>query len=201
MCRATCGPQAGLELVDRLSGEAALTRFDRDVLGTAGVAHLVVLLGINDIGAPGTPSNPADQPLTVEHLIAGYRELIARAHATGLRIYGGTITPFEGTHHPGFFTPDKELIRQAANHWIRTANEFDGVIDFDLALRDPVHPTRLLRAFDSGDHFHPNDLGMQAMANAFPLELFRDFDQCTGVVRRPHARQGLPARHSQENKQ
>ncbi|MES2898156.1 MAG: SGNH/GDSL hydrolase family protein [Pseudomonadota bacterium] len=156
-----------------LAGRSALARFDRDVIATAGVSHVVVLLGINDIGAPGTASTPADQAVTVEDLIAGYRQLIARAHAKGLTIYGGTMTPFEGTLNPGYFTPAKELIRQAANNWIRTSDEFDGVIDFDRAVRDPGQPSRFLPAFDSGDHLHPNDLGMQAMANAIPLDLFR----------------------------
>jgi lysophospholipase L1-like esterase len=86
---------------------------------------------------------------------------------------GGTITPFEGAANPGFYTPRKELVRQAVNHWIRNSEEFNAVIDFDRALRDPSHPSRILPAFDSGDGVHPNDLGMQAMANAISLDLFR----------------------------
>ena len=155
-----------------LAGRAALVRFDRDVLATAGASFVLVLLGINDIGVPGTPSTPAEPAVTVDELIDGYRQLIARAHAKGLKIYGGTMTPFEGTFTPGYYTPEKELVRQAANDWIRTSHEFDGVVDFDRAVRDPNHPSRFLPAFDSGDHLHPNDLGMQAMANAIPLELF-----------------------------
>ena len=158
-------------LGSQLAGRAALARFDRDVLATVGAEHVIVLLGINDIGAPGTASTPVEQAVTAEDLIAGYRQLIARALAKGLAIYGGTMTPFEGTANPGYFTPAKELIRHAANNWIRTSDEFDGVIDFDRAVRDPGHPARMLPAFDSGDHLHPNDLGMQAMANAIPLEL------------------------------
>lgn len=155
-----------------LAGRAALARFDRDVLATAGVEHVIVLLGINDIGVPGTPGSAPERAVTADDLIAGYRQLIARAHLKGLTIYGGTMTPFEGTVYPGYFTPAKELVRQAANTWIRTSGEFDGVIDFDRAVRDPHHPTRMLPAFDSGDHLHPGDLGMQAMADAIPLELF-----------------------------
>lgn len=158
-------------LGSQLAGRAALARFDRDVLATAGAEHVIVLLGINDIGAPGTASTPVEQAVTAEDLIAGYRQLIARVHAKGLAIYGGTMTPFAGTANPGYFTPAKELIRQAGNNWIRTSDEFDGVIDFDCAVRDPGRPARMLPAFDSGDHLHPNDLGMQAMANAIPLEL------------------------------
>ncbi|MES2898154.1 MAG: SGNH/GDSL hydrolase family protein [Pseudomonadota bacterium] len=156
-----------------LFGRAALARFDRDVLATAGVQSLIVLIGINDIGHPGTNSAPAEQLVTVQEMIAGYRQLIARAHVKGLAIFGATLTPFEGTIFPGYFTPEKEAIRQAVNNWIRTSDEFDGVIDFERAVRDPSNPTRMLPAFDSGDHLHPNDLGMQAMANAIPLELFR----------------------------
>ncbi|QYF93858.1 SGNH/GDSL hydrolase family protein [Massilia sp. PAMC28688] len=157
---------------DGLAGRAALARFDRDVLATAGVEHVIVLLGINDIGVPGTPGSTLEQAVTVDDLVAGYRQLIARARARGLKIYGGTMTPFEGTIYPDYYSPEKERVRQAANAWIRTSGEFDGVIDFDRAVRDPDHPARLLPAFDGGDHLHPGDLGMRAMADAVPLELF-----------------------------
>ena len=157
-----------------LFGRAALARFDRDVLATAGVRHLIVLIGINDIGHPGTGTIPATEAVTAQDLIAGYRQLIARAHAKGIPVYGATLTPFEGTVFPGYYTPEKEAVRQAVNNWIRSSDEFDAVIDFDRAVRDPAHPTRMLPAYDSGDHLHPNDLGMQAMANAIPLELFRN---------------------------
>ncbi|MFC4929752.1 SGNH/GDSL hydrolase family protein [Massilia sp. GCM10023247] len=156
-----------------LFGRAALARFDRDVLATAGVRYLIVLIGINDIGHPGSGSAPASEAVTAQDLIAGYRQLIARAHAKGIPVYGATLTPFEGTVFPGYYTPQKETVREAVNNWIRSSDEFDAVIDFDRAVRDPAHPTRMLPAYDSGDHLHPNDLGMQAMANAIPLELFR----------------------------
>jgi len=156
-----------------LFGKAALARFDRDVLATAGVRYMVVLIGINDIGHPGTGTIPISEEPTPDELIAGYRQLIARAHEKGIAIYGATLTPFEGTVFPGYYSPEKEQIRQAVNNWIRSSDEFDGVIDFDRAVRDPSHPTRMLPAYDSGDHLHPNDLGMQAMANAIPLQLFR----------------------------
>jgi lysophospholipase L1-like esterase len=156
-----------------LFGRAALARFDRDVIATAGLRYLIVLIGINDIGHPGTGTIPASEAVTAQDLIAGYRQLIARAHAKGVPVYGATLTPFEGTIFPGYYTPEKEAVRQAVNNWIRSNDEFDGVIDFERAVRDPSHPTRMLPAYDSGDHLHPNDLGMQAMANAIPLELFR----------------------------
>jgi len=148
-----------------LAGRSALARFDRDVLATAGVRYLVVLVGINDIGN-SSPTNP----VTAEDLIAGYRQLIARARARGIGVIGGTLTPFEGA---GYYSPEKETVRQAVNNWIRNNDEFDAVIDFDRVTRDPAHPTRLLPAYDSGDHLHPNDLGYQAMGNAVPLTLFR----------------------------
>jgi len=164
-----------------LFGRAALARFDRDVLATAGVRYLIVLIGINDIGHPGTGTIPASEAVTAQDLIAGYRQLIARAHAKGIAIYGATLTPFEGTVFPGYYTLEKEQVRQAVNNWIRSGDEFDGVIDFERAVRDPAHPTRMLPAYDSGDHLHPNDLGMQAMANAIPLDLFRSVAFGTGT--------------------
>lgn len=148
-----------------LAGRSAQERFDRDVLATAGVRYLVVLIGINDIGN-SSPTNP----VSAEDLIAAYRQLINRAHAKGISVIGGTLTPFEGA---GYYSPEKELVRQAVNNWIRNSDEFDAVIDFDRVTRDPSRPSRLLPAFDSGDHLHPNDLGYQAMGNAVPLGLFR----------------------------
>jgi lysophospholipase L1-like esterase len=156
-----------------LFGKAALARFDRDMGATAGVRCVIVLIGINDIGHPGTGTIPLSESVTQQDLIGGYRQLIARAHEKGLPVYGATLTPFEGTIFPGYYSPEKESVREAVNDWIRGSDEFDAVIDFEQALRDPAHPTRMLPAYDSGDHLHPNDLGMQAMANAIPLELFR----------------------------
>jgi lysophospholipase L1-like esterase len=151
-------------------GESGLRRFDRDVAAQPGVRYVVVLLGVNDIGHAGTIA-PASEAVTAADLITGYRQLIARAHERGLTIYGGTITPFKGDTF-GFFSPQHETIRQAVNHWIRTSGEYDGFVDFDAALRDPADPQRLRPAYDSGDHLHPNDEGMRAMADAVPLRLF-----------------------------
>ncbi|MGJ9417400.1 SGNH/GDSL hydrolase family protein [Massilia sp. CMS3.1] len=148
-----------------LGGRSILERFDRDVLATAGVRYLTLMIGINDIG-----NSPNATPIPAADLIAGYRQVIARAHAKGISVFGATLTPFEGA---GYYSPEKEVVRQAVNNWIRSSDEFDGVIDFDLATRDPAHPTRFLPAYDSGDHLHPNDLGYQAMGNAVPLTLFR----------------------------
>ncbi len=152
-------------------GESALRRFDRDVVAQPGVGHVIVLLGVNDLGHPGTTA-PADEVVTAEEIINGHRQLIARAHAADVEILGGTILPFKDDTL-GFYTPENEAKRQAVNHWIRTSGEYDGVIDFDAAVRDPSDPARLRAEYDSGDHLHPNDAGMAAMAAAIPLQLLR----------------------------
>jgi lysophospholipase L1-like esterase len=105
-------------------------------------------------------------------LIAGYRQIVERAHEKDIAVFGATLLPFENTTIPGFYSVDKEAKRQAVNLWIRGSGAFDAVIDFDRATRDPAHPARLLPQYDSGDHLHPNDAGMAAMANAIPLDLF-----------------------------
>ena len=154
-------------------GQSLLTRFDRDVLAQAGVEHVIVFIGLNDIAGPGG-FFPPSEAVTVEDLIAGYRQLIARAREKGLTIQACTLPPLEGnTSLPGFDTPANEAKRQAFNAWIRASGEFDAVIDVDRTLRDPAHPTRLLPAYDSGDHLHPNTAGGQAIANAIDLKVFR----------------------------
>lgn len=151
------------------AGVSALARFDREVLAAPGVTHVVVLEGINDLGI-GALFNEATRP-TVEELIAGHRQLIARARAKGLKIFASTLLPYEGTVFPGYFTPEGEAIRQAFNRWLRTSKEYDGVVDFDAVIRDPEQPTRMLAKYDSGDHLHPNDAGYKLMADAFDLAL------------------------------
>ncbi len=154
-------------------GPNALARFDRDVLAQPGVRYLIVLEGINDIGTFGLMGHrsPAAHRALVRRIIGAYRQIILRAHEHGIRVFGGTITPFVGSdyYHPG---PLSEADRQAVNRWIRAPGHFDGVIDFDKVLRDPMQPDRLLPAYDSGDHLHPSPRGYQAMANAIPLSLF-----------------------------
>ncbi|MBV2365853.1 SGNH/GDSL hydrolase family protein [Streptomonospora nanhaiensis] len=152
-------------------GESALRRFDRDVLAQPGAEHVIVLLGVNDLGHPGTTA-PESETVSAEQIIGAHRQIIARAHAAGLRVYGGTILPFKGDTL-GFHSAENEAKRQRVNDWIRGSGEYDAVIDFDRVMRDPADPLRLRPAYDSGDHLHPNDAGMAAMAEAVPASLFR----------------------------
>ena len=146
------------------AGPNALARFERDVLSQTGVTHVVVMEGINDIGQ--ARANPLP---SASDLIGAHRQLILRAHARGLKIYGATLTPFEGA---AYFTPEGEAKRAALNEWIRTGKEYDGVIDFDAAVRDPNQPTKFLAQYQSGDNLHPSDAGYQKMADAVDLSLF-----------------------------
>src|SRR5450830_89209 len=150
--------------VGSLAGKRVIERFDRDVLATAGARYLIVLIGINDISF-----STSSFPVTADDLIAGYRQLIARAHARGIAVFGATMPPFQGWD---YYSDAKEQVRQAANNWIRNSQEFDAVLDFDSLLRDPSAPTRLIAAYDSGDHLHPNNAGYQLMGNSIPISLF-----------------------------
>jgi lysophospholipase L1-like esterase len=164
---------SGNRVLHDFIGPNALARFDRDVVAQSGVRWVVVLEGINDIGIANAFGRPQEN-VTAAQIIAGHQQIIARAHAKGLKIYGATLTAFEGTIFPRYFSAEGEVKRQAVNDWIRTSGAYDAVIDFDLATRDPTHPARLLPAYDSGDHLHPNDLGYEAMARAVDLKLFED---------------------------
>jgi lysophospholipase L1-like esterase len=148
------------------AGLSALARFDKDVLTQTGVTHVVVMEGINDIGIARNNPSPS-----AADLIAAHKQLIDRAHARRLRIYGATLTPFDGA---AYFTPEGEAKRQALNDWIRTSKAYDGVIDFDRVTRDPNAPSKFLPAYDSGDHLHPGDAGYKAMGEAVDLALFAE---------------------------
>ena len=153
-------------------GVNALARFERDVLAVPGVRYVIVLEGINDLGHAGT-SAPASETVSADDLIAGLKQLIERCHEKGVKIFGGTITPFEGTVFPGYYSPEKDFKRKAVNEWIRTSGAFDGVVDFEKAIRDPASPGRVLPAYDGGDRLHPGDAGYRAMGEAVDLKLFR----------------------------
>lgn len=151
------------------AGLSALARFDRDVLSVAGVKWLILLEGINDINLRGRTDGP--DALTGDELIAGYRQIIERAHRHGIRVVGATLTPEEGVPT---MSARGEQIRQTVNQWIRTSGRFDAVVDFDAVIRDPARPVRMRPEFDPGDHIHPNDDGNKAMADAFDLTIFRN---------------------------
>jgi lysophospholipase L1-like esterase len=153
-------------------GVSALARFDRDVLAQPGVKYVIVLEGINDLGHAGS-SAPLSESVTADDLIAGLKQLIERAHEKGIKIFGATLTPFAGMPSKTYFTPEKEAIRKAVNQWIRTGKAFDGVVDFEKAVRDPANPDRMAASYDSGDHLHPGDAGYKAMGEAVDLSLFR----------------------------
>jgi lysophospholipase L1-like esterase len=139
-------------------GEPALARLSRDVFSQTGVRAVIVMEGVNDIGFDATAPD----------LIAGLREIADRSRAAGLRVIGGTITPFGGSF---VWTPERAATWAAVNDWIRTTDAFDGVVDFAAATAAPGDPGTLAPAYDSGDHLHPNDAGTEAMADAVDLSL------------------------------
>jgi lysophospholipase L1-like esterase len=149
------------------AGISALARLDRDVLTRPGTKWVILLEGINDINIRTRPNGA--NPLTAEELIWGYRQIIARCHAQGIKVIGATLTPAEGVPT---YSELGEKVRVAANSWIRTKGNFDAVVDLEATLRDAQRPARLKAEFDSGDHIHPNDAGNQAMAGAFDLGVF-----------------------------
>jgi lysophospholipase L1-like esterase len=154
-------------------GPSALARFDRDVLALAGVRYIIVLLGINDIGQPGTPSAGADGIVSAEEIEGALRQIVERAHVHGIRVMGATLLPFGGAKTPGYFSEEKEKKRAAVNQWIRTAGNFDAVADFDAATRNPEHPLQMQKESDGGDGLHPSVAGMKAMADSIPLDFFK----------------------------
>jgi lysophospholipase L1-like esterase len=158
-------------LLHDICGTSGLSRFERDVLNAAGITHVVLALGLGDIIFPTATGDPS-QLVSVDQIIAGTRQLISQARMRGLKVYGATISPNEGTTFPNTHTPENEAKRLAFNHWVRTSGEFDGVADYDLALRDPSHPARLLPAYAFSDNLHPNDAGHEALARAIALSLF-----------------------------
>ncbi len=147
-----------------LFGPNALARLDRDVLSTPGLRWVVLMEGINEIGHSTSAGLP-EQAVTADQIIAGMKQIIARVHAHGAKIYGATLTPYEGTVFHGYYQPEGEA------NWIRKG-DFDAVIDFDAAVRDPDHPTRMRAEYDEGDHLYPNDAGYRAMGDAVDLKLF-----------------------------
>lgn len=160
----------GNRILHDIRGDSGLRRFDRDVLAQPGVTHVIVVLGTNDLR--NRWAKPEEE-VTAEQMIAGLKQMALRAHARGIRMFGGTLMPFENeTFLVGAWTPAREAVRQAVNAWIRDGGAFDAVIDFDKGVRDPEHPARMLSIYDCGDHLHPSDLGYNRMGDIIDLALF-----------------------------
>jgi lysophospholipase L1-like esterase len=151
-------------------GPNMVSRFERDVLERAGVTHAIVMIGVNDLGVQhrNKEDSPAARAQLLLDMEEAQRQLVARSHARGVCVIGSTITPYAGS---GYYAPQaaNEADRQAYNRFVRESGTFDGVADFDAALRDPARPDYLLKAYDN-DGLHPNKAGYQAMADAVPLE-------------------------------
>lgn len=164
----------GGRLLRDVNGESGLHRFDRDVLAQPGVTHVVVLLGINDLRRYLIAGAHESEQVSADDMIAGYKQLILRAHSRGIKIIGATLLPWENeTFAPDAYTPEAGAERQAINNWIRSSGAFDGVVDFDRLLKGSAHPDRMLPKWDSGDHLHPGDAGYQNMGQAFDLLLLK----------------------------
>ena len=172
---------SGNRLLSDGAAQSALARFDRDVLSVPGLSYVIVFLGVNDLGiaygkfengpmAAFFKSQQGPNKATAESMIAGYRQLIARAHAKGVKIYGATIAPYEGAM---YYSDEGNSVREAVNKWIRTDGAFDAVLDFDAAFRDPAKPTQMATPLQSGDHLHGSDAGYQAVAKSIDLSLFK----------------------------
>jgi lysophospholipase L1-like esterase len=160
----------GNRILHDIRGDSGLRRFDRDVLAQPGVTHVIVLLGTNDLrNRWAKPEEEANAPA----MIAGLKQLALRAHARRVKIFGGTLTPFENeTFLPGAWNPAREAVRQEVNAWIRTGGAFDAVVDFDAGVRDPERPASMLPVWDCGDHLHQSDAGYNHMGDIIDLSLF-----------------------------
>jgi lysophospholipase L1-like esterase len=159
----------GNRILHDIRGDSGLRRFDRDVIAQPGVTHVIIVLGTNDLR--NRWAKPEEE-VTADQMIAGLKQLAVRAQTSGIKIFGGTLLPFENeTFLPGAWNPTRERTRQTVNEWIREGGAFDAVVDFDRALRDPEHPTSMLPAYDCGDHLHPSDLGYNKMGDAIDLSL------------------------------
>ena len=153
------------------AGPNALARFDRDVLAVPGVSHVVILEGINDIGNSGLERDGRKAPeISAEQLIAGYRQLIGRAHDHGIKVIGLTVLPFKGA---GYYAPEREAIRVKVNAWMRRSGAFDAVVDMEKVVADPNDPAKLAANLQGGDDLHPDGRGETKMGQSIPPTLFR----------------------------
>jgi lysophospholipase L1-like esterase len=155
---------------NRILGDngGGMARFFHDALNQPGVKWVTLLEGINDITAGARQTGP--NAFSEADLIAAYRQMIAMAHEAGVKIIGCTLTPFGGSTA---YSDRGEEIRAAANKFIRTSGEFDGVIDFEAAVRDTADPKRFRKEADSPDLLHPGDAGYKIMGDSINLKLFQ----------------------------
>ena len=160
----------GNRILHDIRGDSGLRRFDRDVLAQPGVTHTIIMLGTNDLR---NRWRKPEEEVSAPQMIAGLKQFAVRGHTRGIKVIAATLTPFENeTFLPGAWNPQREAIRQEVNDWMRKTDAFDAIVDFDRALRDPDHPTRMLPIYDCDDHLHPSDLGYRAMGDAIDLSLF-----------------------------
>ncbi|MGE5394548.1 MAG: SGNH/GDSL hydrolase family protein [Candidatus Saccharibacteria bacterium] len=146
-------------------GPSAISRFERDILSQKGIRWAVVFEGVNDLG--GASDNTADQ--IAKDLIEAYKKMVALAHERNIKIFGATIMPFK---NHSYYTSARDQARNTVNEWIRNSGRFDGVIDFDKTMQDPLDHTTLLPAVQS-DYLHPNAAGHRVMGESVDLELFK----------------------------
>jgi lysophospholipase L1-like esterase len=167
---------SGNRLLADGAGVSALARFDRDVLSASGVKAVVIMLATNDLGIGYGPVNPNRAPPapapapTAQDLMAGYRQLIDRAHAHGIKVYATTVMPFEGA---SYWSPQGDAVREAVNAWVRKGGAFDGYVDFDAVWRDPARPAAIKDGYHAPDHLHGTDAGYKALGDAVPLAWFK----------------------------
>ena len=146
-------------LTSDAAGPAGLKRLEDDVLSRPNVSHLILMEGINDISY---------EQVSAEKLIAAYEQVVEKAHAKGIKVFGATLLPIQNSRKD---TPANEATRQAVNKWIREARRFDAVLDFEKVVQDPQNPLRIRKEL-TGDYVHPNTEGYRLMAESVPLELF-----------------------------
>jgi lysophospholipase L1-like esterase len=159
----------GNRILHDIRGDSGLKRFDRDVISQPGVSHVIVMLGTNDLR--NRWAKPEEE-VTGEQMIAGLQQMALRAHDRGIKIIAATLTPFGNeTFMANAWNPTRERHRVTVNTWIRESGAFDGVADFDAALRDPEIPTQMRAVDDCGDGLHPGDSGYCRMGDAIDLSL------------------------------
>jgi lysophospholipase L1-like esterase len=161
---------SGNRLLADGAGVNALARFDRDVLGQAGVKWLMIMEGINDIGnTTSTRGGPPQNPVNADNIILPIKQMIERAHTHGIKVIGCTLTPYQDAI---YYSDKGEEVREAVNHWIRTSGAFDAVVDYDKVTQDSSNPKTFKPTFNNNDHLHPNDAGYKAMADSVDLKTF-----------------------------